>query len=196
MKPVLELDVHSHPELLDVERRRLPVDPDLLADPARLLGREGVSCGHAAHSFRHVSNVCSSPGRRTRAGAWRRRRVSFRAPLGRLEVGQNLGRVDVHLLLRRQPVLVLGLNRVDGDLARAEAKRVQQLVLAEVAVVLRDEGEFSYREGSRIPLARRALREADGDIDHSAKQDEPEDHHEGHPGPVPSVHPMHGNTSF
>jgi hypothetical protein len=30
---MLELDVHPGAELLDIERRRLLVDPDLLADP-------------------------------------------------------------------------------------------------------------------------------------------------------------------
>jgi len=32
VQPVLELDVHSAPELVDVKRRRGPVDADLLAD--------------------------------------------------------------------------------------------------------------------------------------------------------------------
>src|SRR6266508_4536040 len=50
--------------------------------------------------------------------------------------------------------------------------------------------------GSCLPLARRALREADGAVDHSTKQDNPEDHHEGHPDPIPSVHPMHGTPPF
>jgi hypothetical protein len=34
---MLELHVHTAPELVDVERRRRPVDPDLFADPPRLL---------------------------------------------------------------------------------------------------------------------------------------------------------------
>ena len=37
---MLELDIHPHPKLLDVERRRYPVDPDPLAGRTRLLGRE------------------------------------------------------------------------------------------------------------------------------------------------------------
>ena len=39
---MLEFDVHPDPELVDVERRARPVDPDLLADRTRLLGSELV----------------------------------------------------------------------------------------------------------------------------------------------------------
>jgi hypothetical protein len=45
-RPVLELDVHPHAELLDVERRCHPVDPEPLADPVRLFSTEAVLGGH------------------------------------------------------------------------------------------------------------------------------------------------------
>src|SRR5204863_5422780 len=45
-KPVLELDVHAFPELLDVERRARPVDADLLARVSRLLRGEALTCAH------------------------------------------------------------------------------------------------------------------------------------------------------
>src|SRR5690349_3514504 len=32
LQPVLELDIHPHPKLLYVERRRRPIDPEPLAD--------------------------------------------------------------------------------------------------------------------------------------------------------------------
>jgi hypothetical protein len=50
MKAVLELDVHPPPELVDVERRRVPVDPDLLTDPPRFLGGEAWAPGHGYFS--------------------------------------------------------------------------------------------------------------------------------------------------
>jgi len=49
---VLELDVHPHPELLDVERRRRPVDPDLLADAPSLFGGELLLLAHAGTSIK------------------------------------------------------------------------------------------------------------------------------------------------
>ncbi len=36
VRAVLELDLEAHPELLDVERHGLPVDPDLRGDALRL----------------------------------------------------------------------------------------------------------------------------------------------------------------
>src|SRR6186997_578386 len=49
-RPVLELDLHAGPELLDVERARGPVDAELLADGTRIVRRE-----------RLVSHSCSLP---------------------------------------------------------------------------------------------------------------------------------------
>jgi hypothetical protein len=46
VKPVFELHVHSGPKLLDVERRQVPVDPDLLADPASFLSGEAAPTSH------------------------------------------------------------------------------------------------------------------------------------------------------
>jgi len=43
---MLELDVQPTPKLVDVERRRGPVDPDLLADAPRFIGGETCVCGH------------------------------------------------------------------------------------------------------------------------------------------------------
>jgi hypothetical protein len=37
VEAVFEFDVHSYPELFNVERRVGPVDPDLLTDPARFV---------------------------------------------------------------------------------------------------------------------------------------------------------------
>src|SRR5437762_12877520 len=47
VKPMLELDVHAAAELVDVEGRLRPIDPDLLADSARLTFSEAVVC-HAS----------------------------------------------------------------------------------------------------------------------------------------------------
>ena len=43
---MLELDLHPSPELVDVERRARPVDPDLLPNGARLVVAEALE-GHA-----------------------------------------------------------------------------------------------------------------------------------------------------
>jgi len=48
--PVLELDLQRHAELLNIEARRLPIDPYPLANGLRLLGRE-------ARGFRHHPSV-------------------------------------------------------------------------------------------------------------------------------------------
>src|SRR5262249_45620960 len=45
VEAVLELDVHAAPELIDVERRRRPVDPDLLPDGPGLVLVE-AACRH------------------------------------------------------------------------------------------------------------------------------------------------------
>jgi hypothetical protein len=37
---VLQLDAHPDAKLLDVERRSVPLDSDLLAEPPRLICRE------------------------------------------------------------------------------------------------------------------------------------------------------------
>jgi hypothetical protein len=50
VQDVLEFDVHPDPELVDIEGRACSVDPDLLAEATRLLGRELVPW------FRHASD--------------------------------------------------------------------------------------------------------------------------------------------
>jgi hypothetical protein len=43
VQTVFELDVHSDTELLDVEGRSGPIDPDLLADRASLVRRKALA---------------------------------------------------------------------------------------------------------------------------------------------------------
>jgi len=38
--PMLKFDPETHPKLLDIELRAVPIDPDPLADPARVIRRE------------------------------------------------------------------------------------------------------------------------------------------------------------
>jgi hypothetical protein len=47
---MLELHVHAHPELLDVEGSRAPVDADHLPDPARFVCGEAFG-GHRLSSI-------------------------------------------------------------------------------------------------------------------------------------------------
>src|SRR5262249_61898131 len=65
---VLELDVHPGPELVDVERRRLPVDSDLLADPTRLLGRKPWLLAHRS-SLTQLFTRCRATNAATSAAA-------------------------------------------------------------------------------------------------------------------------------
>src|SRR5437763_1577681 len=44
VEPVLELDLHASPELVDVEWRARPVDPDLLPNRSRLVVAEALVC--------------------------------------------------------------------------------------------------------------------------------------------------------
>ena len=67
-EPVLVLDVHAHPELLDVQRRRLPVDSDLSADPTSLFLGEPRTREPLPESGLIVLPPCGSAG-------WRRRCV-------------------------------------------------------------------------------------------------------------------------
>ena len=52
--PVLELDLEAHPELLDIEPRAVPVDPDPLADLARPVGGEADSV-RSSHQSRRIA---------------------------------------------------------------------------------------------------------------------------------------------
>src|SRR5579862_4598133 len=60
---VLELDVHSCAELLDVESRGLPVDADLLTDLAGLLRGECLPLCHRSPSFSRVRRGRAGDGR-------------------------------------------------------------------------------------------------------------------------------------
>src|ERR1700693_3267333 len=44
---MFQLDIHPHPELVDIERRCTPLDADLFSDPPRLFRAE-------THSLRHL----------------------------------------------------------------------------------------------------------------------------------------------
>src|SRR6266511_2265494 len=60
VEPVLELHVHPHPELLDVEGRRGPVDADLLTDPAGLLRGEARPPAHQTSAGCSTRTFCAS----------------------------------------------------------------------------------------------------------------------------------------
>ena len=61
VEPMLQLDVHAGAELLDIEERTRPFDPDLLADTARFLDcKTPASAIHNllardGHTFRFTS---------------------------------------------------------------------------------------------------------------------------------------------
>src|SRR6266540_7341739 len=72
VESVLELDLHASPKLLDIERRRRPVDADLFANLPRLLGREARAFGHGASSVVYVHGVIPGLVKRPRPfGQWR-----------------------------------------------------------------------------------------------------------------------------
>jgi hypothetical protein len=74
----LELDFHSALELLDIESRSGPVDPDLLTDLARLVRGEAAPCRHAP-SFSIEDLVASQLNLATRWTLGTSHRVSRRA---------------------------------------------------------------------------------------------------------------------
>src|SRR5262249_27673799 len=70
--PVLELDVHAGPKLLEVEAR--PVDADLVADSLRLFGRRAPLLGHLVSPLTCVEGASADAAGASRASSRARRR--------------------------------------------------------------------------------------------------------------------------